>query len=60
MPDESKCASDLFVPCSVCGHDPKNIVLDPAVWAQIVFRVRENEDAGLVALVDQAVMGPKR
>lgn len=49
----------LFAPCGVCGHDPKMIVLDPMVWGQIVLRVQGNEDAGLIALIDQAVMGPK-
>lgn len=50
--------TDLFAPCAVCGHDPRLIVLDPQLWAQIVLR--GTEDAGLQALIDQAVMGPKR
>ena len=49
---------DLFKPCSFCGHDPKHIVVDPEVWTRIVMR--GTDDPGLQALIDQAVMGPKR
>jgi hypothetical protein len=51
-------ALDLFKPCAFCGHDPKNVVLDPQLWTQIVMR--GTDDPGLQALIDQAVMGPKR
>lgn len=51
---------DPFAPCAFCGHDPKNIVLDPEVWMKIVFAAKDSDDWRLRTLIEQAVMGPKR
>jgi hypothetical protein len=52
--------TDPFAPCGICGHDPKNIVLDAEVWMKIVWAAKDSEDWQLRILIEQAVMGPKR
>jgi len=49
--------TDPFAPCAFCGHNPKHTVLDPNVWAKIVFAAKESEDWRLRTLIEQAVMG---